>query len=745
MSTATPTRPDDQSTPDTTRNSSPDLLHDESTASLNGRLHPDLFRTLIFIIGAVACLAITAGIEFSSRPAEIQDFGKVGEEFYADFTDPTLATSLEVYVFDADAVKLQDFRVERLDNGRWVIPSHHNYPADAEDELAETASSIIGIQRGAMVTRWESDHARYGVVNPKQKSLNVKEVEGVGSRIILRGADNSVLADYIIGNKVDGEFDQYYVRHPEEDDVYIAELKIDLSTKFADWIETDLLEIDRDDVIGLTLNDYSFDELKGQVTDREISSLKREKFTEPWTLDGLDEETEEVNKDKLRDIVNAVADMKIAGVRPKQRGLTPELTLDREVIKSQKDVDRIQTDLLTRGFVLQPAEGDGDRLRLIAREGELSAATDEGLVYHLHFGRVFTGSQEELETGLDTTSQSESLSADDASKANAGTTKSSSDSAANPTDSESAGNTNSSTEDGVKENSPSEDEASNDDDDKSDSSKPGRYAFVRVEFDEQWLAQEPVKPTEPEKPAELVAADSASAPNDTADTPAPSDDESNSSPEDAGERDRKVSTKKEDNESRSEDEEDPLAEIRRKYEDAKSKYESDLAEYERKKKEREDRIEEGQKKAEKLNRRFAEWYYVIPGDDFDDITLARADIIKTKEPETKEDESSSDTQSTSASEQDSGDETSESEPASQSEPVSVEPRRNINKEAADTTPAGNGSGEKSDDQSEANTGSAEASQRDKTKVISDDDQATKNDAGPLPENSEPSSAESVKE
>ena len=193
--------------------------------------------------------------------------------------------------------------------------SHHDYPADAEERLAKTAASIIGIKRGAMVTWWETDHSRYGVVNPKQDALNVDEVEGVGKRIMLRGESYNVLADYIIGNGVDGSNDEYYVRHPEEDEVYIAKLDIDLSTKFTDWIETDLLDVDSWDVREIVANNYSFDELKGQITNREVTALSRKTSSDDWKLDGLKEEIEEVNKDTVRDMVNAIGDLKIAGVR----------------------------------------------------------------------------------------------------------------------------------------------------------------------------------------------------------------------------------------------------------------------------------------------------------------------------------------------------------------------------------------------------------------------------------------------
>ncbi len=330
-------------------------------------ISPDTRRTLTFAGIAAACLVVTGIVEWTSRPASIEEFGKVGEQFYPDFTDPTLATALDVYMIDTEKGKSFDFSVQRLPNGRWVIPSHHNYPADAKERLGKTAASIIGIDRGAMVTRWPADHAEFGVVDPKQDRLSVGEVEGVGKRITLRGDDNAVLADYIIGKQVDGQSDQYYVRQPEEEEVYIATLDIDISTKFTDWIETDFLDVDAFDMNEITVNDYSFDELQGRVSAQEVSTLRRTTSNDPWKMDGINEETEQVDEDAIRETVDTIGNLKIAGVRPKQIGLTPELKLDRESLKSQRDVDRLQNDLLTRGFLVRPGEGGNQQnLQLVA-------------------------------------------------------------------------------------------------------------------------------------------------------------------------------------------------------------------------------------------------------------------------------------------------------------------------------------------------------------------------------------------
>jgi hypothetical protein len=54
---------------------------------------------------------------------------------FAAFTDPNAATSLEVIEFDEQALAARPFKVLQRD-GRWTIPSHDNYPADAGTRLA---------------------------------------------------------------------------------------------------------------------------------------------------------------------------------------------------------------------------------------------------------------------------------------------------------------------------------------------------------------------------------------------------------------------------------------------------------------------------------------------------------------------------------------------------------------------------------------------------------------------------------
>lgn len=419
-------------------------------------------RTIIY--AAVAALSVALGVTtyLQNQPAEMAEFEKVGEEFYPEFNNPNDATSLKVTVFNEDQATISSFEVEQVD-GAWRIPSHNNYPADATEQLAKTASSIIGIKRGALISRRESDHTEYGVADPA--SDNDEILKGRGDRITIRKADE-ILADFIIGNEYPEKPGAFYVRAPGEKETYVAEFEVDLSTKFQDWIDTDLLKIERDTVTDIIINKYTIAEITdketGQTykgpTDVEEFDVTREKFGEPWNLKDLKPETEEVNNDAVKALVSALVDTKIIGVRPKPEGLTPELSVTPEAARNPLMIANIRGDLAERGYYLIPQEEN--QLGIIAQEGSFYAATNEGLVYELHFGKVFTGDLKEIEIG---TSKEE----DQSSK----TVKS--------------------------EDEDETTEPQNDGDEKQQS----RYLFVKVNFEPSYLGAEPAEPQAPKEPA----------------------------------------------------------------------------------------------------------------------------------------------------------------------------------------------------------------------------------------------------
>src|SRR5262245_49378483 len=409
-------------------------------------------RTLTYV-GLAVVLGICAW--WLSPPVEItpQELknAKIGEEFYPNVTDPNEPTSIRVVAFDEAKAMHKTFGVS-FENGKWTIPSHHNYPADGADRLAKTAASVMHIKREEIALGGdnEQNYEKLGVVDPLDEDKG--KLKGRGQRITLSRGEDTIL-DLIIGKTIKDRHGYYYIRKVGDNRTYVAKLSIDLSTKFGDWIETDLLKVNRDDLKEVVINNYSIDEANSRLIEGEVNKLTRDKSGDPWKLDGLDEAKEELDVSKINNLVSTLDDLKLVGVRPKHRGLRPDLTIDREFIKRQSDLDRLLLNMQARGFILTPDKSR--QLHLYSNEGELVAATNKGVVYTLKFGEVFSGDESEIEVGK-TETEGEM--------------------------------------DGEKK------EKVQKEDGKADAAgkQPSRYLCVTTQFDEQFLGEPPVAPEKPE-------------------------------------------------------------------------------------------------------------------------------------------------------------------------------------------------------------------------------------------------------
>jgi hypothetical protein len=616
-------------------------------------------RTLIFVAVAVVSVGAASASYYVTRPRPDAESKVLGTEFYPEFQDPTTAQVLRVVAYDDKTASVKEFKVEYKD-GKWRIPSHHNYPADAKDRLAQTAASIIGVTRGSLVSRRKSDQARYGVVDPDDSDATV--LKGRGQRITLSKNDGTVLADFVIGNKAEGQTDAYYVRAPkaqDADSIYLTKLKIDLSTKFGDWIEPDLLKVDRDQLTDIRIDNYSIDETQGVIVPGQISELKKQPTGDSWELVGIKPD-EELKTDTVNQLVNSLDNLRLVGVRPKPQGVHADLTLDPRIAQSRELVAALRNDMLNRGFILA-RERAGGKTHLYSKEGELEAGTKEGVQYSLHFGQIFTGTEFEIETGLSKDKDKEK----------------------------------------AKE---SDKNATKKEDDKSkESLKKSRYLMVYASFDPKLLGAPPVKPTEPKKPPGVVLDTPADAAKKSESAPATKPAAPKSTKPPADSKEPNLSGDKANKKQSSIDEFDPNelvlvstdgkpatpaakssatdskvapkpaappagtkpaeptkasptpAEVKKttaapapavapkpdpkaQYLKAMDQYKKDLERYENDKSEYEKKLTKGKEKVKELNDRFAPWYYVISAESFENLRLARSSLVKPKgQPADKKD------------------------------------------------------------------------------------------------------------
>lgn len=642
-------------------------------------------RTLVFV-GVAAVAAVAAmGVRFANRPAAVEGFSDVGQEFFADFKDPLKAMELSVVKYDADAKEPLSFSVKQNEKGLWVIPSHHDYPAEAAERLARTAASLIGIRKVALQSRSKDDWARYGVEDPSAEAASVAPASSEdkdatrGTRITLRDTSSNSLVDLIVGKAVEGREKHFYVRQPDKNPVFIARLDADLSAKFSDWIEPDLLKLNQNDVVRVVVDQYSIDEQQGAILQGDKFEFAKSATDNKWSMSGLDANVESLKETAVTDITRNLDQLKIVGVRPKPEGLNADLTVTREVAQNPLLQKALQADMQRQGFYI--ARGQDDEVKLVSNEGEVVAGTNNGVKYTLYFGEIARGTAKDIETGLNEPKAAEGEAAAEGDKAPEAAT----------------------------EEAPKLDGTE---------SGPRRYLLVKVEFDESLLGDKPTEPVAPEKPAilnegaapatpdakpadapanEAPAADPA-APDATksdapaAETPAAdapkeepakeepapeavpeksadpgSCDEAATEPaaSEAGVADeakpaepaqeaaapaaepvaQEPATAAPADEAKPADANaaaaaapaqppvDPKAEAQKQYDQAMGEYEAAKAGFEGALKAWEGRSKDGKKKAEELAQRFGSWYYVISADSFEKFKLTRETVVGPKEEE----------------------------------------------------------------------------------------------------------------
>ena len=321
------------------------------------------------------------------RRAAPDAFFDVGEPFFPEFTDPETATSLEVVEFNEETAAAAIFQVTNR-NGLWTIPSHNDYPADGKERLARTAADVIAITKDDFRSDNVTDQELLGVIDPLDQRATA--LRGRGRRVTFKGASGQVLADLIIGHPVPGRPDMNFVRVPDQNRVYAARTDIDLSTRFSDWIETNLLEVERDAVRHVVLNEYQLDEDSGAVRRRGEFIVDRGDDG-AWTASDVPA-GQEVDAVQVNLLVGGLIGIEIVGVLPKPEGLSGNL---RQAFEAQVITAADLQTLQSRGFY--PTQ-TGD---MLSNEGELLVRTDEGVRYTLRFGEIVTTGGAVVASGAD--------------------------------------------------------------------------------------------------------------------------------------------------------------------------------------------------------------------------------------------------------------------------------------------------------------------------------------------------------
>jgi Domain of unknown function (DUF4340) len=361
----------------------------------------ETLRTLAYVsVAVVVCL-----ISWATSPAPPDRAAVVDHATLSDLTEVSEANSFKIISYDEELAKLDTFAVAK-ERGRWVIPSHDNYAADAEDQLRKIAGIFVDLKSIVQVSDDSKVHEQFGVIEPS-KELEAG-AKGVGRLITISDKKDSPLVNLIVGNKaeftgssnaISNNDELRYVRIAGQPAVHVAKISLDsLTTKFEQWIERDLLKMNAFDVKKIKLNDYSI--IVGQQNGVPVGSLVQRMDTvvsqgdnNTWLLDSMKiyennqptetqlAEDEELNKTKIDDVKTALDDLKIIDVDRKPEILAKALQ-DDKLAQSREAILELQQ----YGFLVTRSR-ETNKPDILGFNGSVQVALKDGLNYRLIFGR----------------------------------------------------------------------------------------------------------------------------------------------------------------------------------------------------------------------------------------------------------------------------------------------------------------------------------------------------------------------
>lgn len=345
-------------------------------------------------LGWAAAAVVALALAWWATPgdAEPELFSDAGEVFFPAFTDPGQVHTLEIAGFDEASAEALSFVVTRDDQGRWTIPSHEGYPADAKSRMAKAAALAIGLRKEAVRSDRARDHQALGVLDPLD-SLDSADasLKGRGTKVTFRDASGGELASLILGRAVaEDDPERRFVRLPGRARVYVAAPDGELSARFGDWIESDLLQVSTWQIDRLHFDEYAVEERGFSAVIVEGEDVIVEKREGSWTMGDLPE-GQEVDSAVVDAVTRTLDDLRIVGVRKKPEGLDASLAgaegRERAMLEQV-----LAAELQARGYFLAQ---DGS---IVSNEGDLIVRTNEGVRYTLRFGEVVYGDDDALST-----------------------------------------------------------------------------------------------------------------------------------------------------------------------------------------------------------------------------------------------------------------------------------------------------------------------------------------------------------
>jgi len=354
-------------------------------------------KTITFLAAAVMAVAIATLTSPTKRDPSAKP-NLMGQALFESF-DPRAVTGIEIVEVDEEDIQSKSIEVTQNDKG-WFIrrPGKADYPANADNQLKDVASMLFDLRIIDQAGEGAGEHAKFGVLDPSKTDATES---GIGRLIHLKNSSGSNLASLVIGKEVDGLSGTYFVRKPEQNAVFRVDVRNarDVSSKFVDWVEQDFLDLDKRKIKQVTLDNYDVNLAKGQIN-RSNNPFVLSFADSKWSLSGSElKDSEELNKEVLDSLKDALDDLEIIDVERKPDILVKNLEQGREFFSNLRDANNqaVVQSLQQKGFYTIAAQDPAGNTvpKVVSNKGEVLVGMESGVEYVLRFGEIYRGQEED--------------------------------------------------------------------------------------------------------------------------------------------------------------------------------------------------------------------------------------------------------------------------------------------------------------------------------------------------------------
>jgi parvulin-like peptidyl-prolyl isomerase len=353
-------------------------------------------KTIAFLAAAVLAVAIATMTSPTKRDPSAKP-NLMGQALFESF-DPRSVTGIEIVEVDEEDIQSKSIEVTQGEKG-WFIrrPGKADYPANADNQLKDVASMLFDLRIIDQAGEGAGEHAKFGVLDPSKADATES---GIGRLIHLKNSSGSNLASLIIGKEVDGLSGTYFVRKPEQNAVFRVDVRNarDVSSKFVDWVEQDFLDLDKRKIKQVTLDNYDVNLAQGQIN-RSSDPYVLNFADSKWSLSSSLKDNEELNKEVLDALKDALDDLEIIDVERKPDILVKNLEQGREFFNNLRDANNqaVVQSLQQKGFYTIAAKDESGQTvpKIVSNKGEVLVGMESGVEYVLRFGEIYRGPEDD--------------------------------------------------------------------------------------------------------------------------------------------------------------------------------------------------------------------------------------------------------------------------------------------------------------------------------------------------------------